>query len=290
MRSYAKSIALYERTRKTLAGGVSSNVRYAVGAGAAVLRARRGRAALRRRWQRAYRLRAGQRPGHPGPCAQAGDRCRRRLAGAGPGLCRAASARDRAGGAAVPAAAGHRGGALRDLGHRGGADGVPPRPRLHRPDQDPEIRGPLSRLERPGLYQRAAVAERGGPGRVAGAGRGLARHAAERAGRYRRRRLERPRSAGAGVRAPQGRDRRRHHGAGDGEWRADRARARLSRGRRAISAATTARCSSATRSSPASVPACAARRAATASPPISRSTPRRLPRAFRSPWSAAGAT
>src|SRR5476649_2815875 len=29
MRSYAKSIALYERTRKTLAGGVSSNVRYA---------------------------------------------------------------------------------------------------------------------------------------------------------------------------------------------------------------------------------------------------------------------
>ena len=29
MRSYDKSIALYERTRKTLAGGVSSNVRYA---------------------------------------------------------------------------------------------------------------------------------------------------------------------------------------------------------------------------------------------------------------------
>ncbi len=29
MRSYAKSIALYERTRKSLAGGVSSNVRYA---------------------------------------------------------------------------------------------------------------------------------------------------------------------------------------------------------------------------------------------------------------------
>ena len=29
MRSYAKSIELYERTRKTLAGGVSSNVRYA---------------------------------------------------------------------------------------------------------------------------------------------------------------------------------------------------------------------------------------------------------------------
>jgi len=29
MRSYARSIALYERTRKTLAGGVSSNVRYA---------------------------------------------------------------------------------------------------------------------------------------------------------------------------------------------------------------------------------------------------------------------
>src|SRR5260221_14179390 len=29
MRSYAKSIALYERTRKHLAGGVSSNVRYA---------------------------------------------------------------------------------------------------------------------------------------------------------------------------------------------------------------------------------------------------------------------
>ncbi len=29
MRSYAKSIALYERTKKTLAGGVSSNVRYA---------------------------------------------------------------------------------------------------------------------------------------------------------------------------------------------------------------------------------------------------------------------
>ena len=29
MRSYAKSVALYERTRKHLAGGVSSNVRYA---------------------------------------------------------------------------------------------------------------------------------------------------------------------------------------------------------------------------------------------------------------------
>src|SRR5258708_38784650 len=29
MRSYDKSIALYERTRKTLAGGVSSKVRYA---------------------------------------------------------------------------------------------------------------------------------------------------------------------------------------------------------------------------------------------------------------------
>ena len=29
MRSYAKSIALYERTKKALAGGVSSNVRYA---------------------------------------------------------------------------------------------------------------------------------------------------------------------------------------------------------------------------------------------------------------------
>ncbi len=29
MRSYAKSIALYEKTRKHLAGGVSSNVRYA---------------------------------------------------------------------------------------------------------------------------------------------------------------------------------------------------------------------------------------------------------------------
>ena len=29
MRSYAKSIELYERTRKHLAGGVSSNVRYA---------------------------------------------------------------------------------------------------------------------------------------------------------------------------------------------------------------------------------------------------------------------
>src|SRR5262249_10111943 len=29
MRSYAKSIALYERTKKSLAGGVSSNVRYA---------------------------------------------------------------------------------------------------------------------------------------------------------------------------------------------------------------------------------------------------------------------
>ena len=29
MRSYAKSIAFYERTRKSLAGGVSSNVRYA---------------------------------------------------------------------------------------------------------------------------------------------------------------------------------------------------------------------------------------------------------------------
>ena len=29
MRSYAKSIALYERTKKHLAGGVSSNVRYA---------------------------------------------------------------------------------------------------------------------------------------------------------------------------------------------------------------------------------------------------------------------
>ena len=29
MRSYEKSIALYERTRKSLAGGVSSNVRYA---------------------------------------------------------------------------------------------------------------------------------------------------------------------------------------------------------------------------------------------------------------------
>ena len=29
MRSYAKSIALYDKTRKHLAGGVSSNVRYA---------------------------------------------------------------------------------------------------------------------------------------------------------------------------------------------------------------------------------------------------------------------
>src|SRR5205823_11247501 len=29
MRSYAKSIALYERTKRSLAGGVSSNVRYA---------------------------------------------------------------------------------------------------------------------------------------------------------------------------------------------------------------------------------------------------------------------
>ena len=29
MRSYAKSIALYEQARKHLAGGVSSNVRYA---------------------------------------------------------------------------------------------------------------------------------------------------------------------------------------------------------------------------------------------------------------------
>ena len=29
MRSYARSIALYERTKKSLAGGVSSNVRYA---------------------------------------------------------------------------------------------------------------------------------------------------------------------------------------------------------------------------------------------------------------------
>jgi glutamate-1-semialdehyde aminotransferase len=29
MRSYARSIALYDRTRKSLAGGVSSNVRYA---------------------------------------------------------------------------------------------------------------------------------------------------------------------------------------------------------------------------------------------------------------------
>src|SRR6185503_9962887 len=38
--------------------------------------------------------------------------------GAGPGLCRPASARDRAGGAAVPFAAGHRGRAVRDLGHR----------------------------------------------------------------------------------------------------------------------------------------------------------------------------
>ena len=29
MRGYARSVALYERTRKHLAGGVSSNIRYA---------------------------------------------------------------------------------------------------------------------------------------------------------------------------------------------------------------------------------------------------------------------
>ena len=71
-------------------------------------------------------------------------------------------------------------------------------------DQDPEVRGPLSRLERPGLYQRAAVAERGGPGRRAGAGRRLARHAAERARGRRGRRLERSRRAGGRLRPPPG--------------------------------------------------------------------------------------
>ncbi len=191
---------------------------------------------------------------------------------------------------AVRAAARRRGRALLDLGHRSRADGLPPRPRLHRPRQDPEVRGPLSRLERPGLYQRAAAAQRGGARRRAGAGRGLARHAGQRAGRRGGLRLERSRPAGAGAGAPSRRDRRRDHGAGDGEWRRHPAAAGLPRRRARPLPPSTARSSSATRSSPASASACAARRASSASRPISASMQRPSRRASRSPWSPAGAT
>ena len=133
MRSYAKSIALYERTKQTLAGGVSSNVRYA--ATPVPLFFDRGEGA------RLYDVDGnvhidyvlGNGPailGHaPKPVIEAVAATLRRR----PGLCRAASARDRAGRAALPAAARRRGRALRHLRHRGGADGDSARPRLHRP-------------------------------------------------------------------------------------------------------------------------------------------------------------
>ena len=201
MRSYDKSIALYERTKTASGRRRQQQCALCQHAGAAVLRPRRGRAALRCRWQRPYRLCAGQRARDPGPCAQAGHRCGGAQPGRRPGLCRPASARDRAGRAALPPAARRRGRALRHLRHRGRADGDAARPRLHRPRQDPEVRGPLSWLERPGLYQRAAVAERGGAGRRAGAGRGLARHPGQRAAGRRGGRLERSRRARGRLRS-----------------------------------------------------------------------------------------
>ena len=177
MRSYAKSIALYERTKKHLAGGVSSNVRYA--STPVPLFFERGEGA------RLYDVDGnvhidyvlGNGPailGHaPKPVIDAVARSLAQgqvYAGQHPRETELAERLCRL----LPGAEVVR---FATSGHRGGADGHAARPRLHRPHQDPEIRGPLSRLERPGLYQRPAAAERGGTGRCAGAGRRLAGHA-----------------------------------------------------------------------------------------------------------------
>ena len=156
MRSYAKSIELYERTRKTLAGGVSSNVRYA--STPVPLFFARGEGA------RLYDVDGnvhidyvlGNGPailGHaPKPVIEAVARSlgdgqvyaaqHPRETELAERLCRLLP------GAEVVRFA------------TSGTEAVLMAMRLARAftgrDQDPEVRGPLSRLERPGLYQRAA--------------------------------------------------------------------------------------------------------------------------------------
>ena len=247
MRSYAKSIALYERTRKALAGGVSSNVRYAstpvplffergegarlydvdgnvhidyvLGNGPAIL----GHApkpvidavAATLALGQVY---AGQHPRE----TELAERLVRLLPSSE--VVRFATS---------------------------GTEAVLMAFRLAR-----AFTGRTKILKFEGHYHgwsdqayisaRPSV-QRSRTGRCAGAGRGIARHARERARRCRGLRLERSRSSGRRLRAQQGRDRCRHHGAGDGERRADAAQAGLSRRACAIFAAATARSSSATR-------------------------------------------
>ena len=182
MRSYAKSIELYERTRKTLAGGVSSNVRYAARRCRCSSNAARARGSTTSMatcisttcW-------ATARPSWAMRPSRSIEAVARHARAEGQVYAAPASARDRAGRAALPLLPGTE--VVRFA--TSGTEAVLMAMRLARAftgrDQDPEVRGPLSRLERPGLYQRPPAAERGRPGRRAGAGRRLARHAAERA-------------------------------------------------------------------------------------------------------------
>ena len=288
MRSYAKSIALYERTRKTLAGGVSSNVRYA--ATPVPLFFERGEGA------RLYDVDGNVHIDY--------------VLGNGPAILGHApkpvidAVAATLGEGQVFAAQHPRETELAERLVRllpssevvrfatSGTEAVLMAFRLARAftgrDQDPEVRGPLSRLERPGLYQRPAAAQRSRTRRCTRAGRGIARHAASvlddvvvAAGTTR--------PARRGLRAQQERDRRRHHGAGDGERRTDRAAPGYLEGVRDLCRPNGALfiCDEVITGFRAGLRGAQGRYGVR---PTSRSTPRRSPRAFRSPWSAAGAT
>jgi hypothetical protein len=133
----------------------------------AVRRPRRGRAPVGRRRQRVRRLRARSGAGDPRPLGPRGRR-----GGAGAGVARAgllgparAGGRGRRGD--LPARPLCRAHPLQQRRLRGRARGAPPRAGLHGPGQDPQVRGPLSRLARPGALQRPPPARSRFPGRAA---------------------------------------------------------------------------------------------------------------------------
>ena len=131
MRSYAKSIELYDGRGGTWPAASAATCAMPA-CPSAVLRARRGRPALRRRWQRPYRLRPGQRPRDPGhapkPVIEAVARSPGEARSTPPSI-RARPSWPSVSAGCCPAPRSR----VRDVRHRGRADGYAAGARLHRP-------------------------------------------------------------------------------------------------------------------------------------------------------------
>ena len=180
-----------------------------------------------------------------------------------------------------------RDGALHQLGQRGGRHRRAPGARGHRPAPARALRGSLPRLAGRRVLEQPRRSRRGRAGRPSAAG-GLGPRRAAGARRHADRALlERPRELPAGHGRARRRDRRGDHRAGHVQHRLHPAASPATSSCCAPRRASTARCSSSTRSSPAFASAAAAPRSGTASCPTSRPWPRASAAASRWPPSAA---